>query len=64
MNTKLSLFLSIGFLGLSAGVGPALMTENAQAQSEPVATANQDIIKRTTEPQVCYWFPGYGRICF
>jgi hypothetical protein len=55
MNTKLSLFLSIGLLGLSAGIGPVLMAEHAQALSEPTASESQDLIKQSTEPQGCIW---------
>jgi hypothetical protein len=53
MKTKLSLFLSIGLLGLSAGIGPVSAVENAQF--EPAVSESQDTIKRTTEPQGCFW---------
>lgn len=63
MKSKLSVALAAGALALSAGIPPFLVAEDVQAQVDPVVNG-QDVIEQVTEPQGCFWVPGFGWVCY
>jgi hypothetical protein len=66
MKTRFSLALALSLMSLSAGAGPVLMAEKAQAQNLPgqVSSESQDAIEQVTGFTFCWRIPGIGVKCY
>lgn len=60
MNRQVPLTILASLALLSTSVSVSLFVNEAQATP---AQSAEEAIEQTTNPQGCFWLPGFGKIC-